>query len=225
MDSIKIFVETGKKKVFVGAIDWPGWSRGARDETAALQTLLDYAPRYAQVLASQAIEFQLPAELSDFSVVERHVGNVTTDFGAPAIELDTDQAPMDQPAFERSRKILEGCWESFDLAMETAAGKVLAKGPRGGGRDLDKIVEHVIEADRSYLSRLAWKYKRDASLTQIEELSRSRQAILNALEVAVTEGLPESGPRGGIIWPPRYFIRRVAWHVLDHAWEIEDRIV
>jgi hypothetical protein len=25
-------------------------------------------------------------------------------------------------------------------------------------------------------------------------------------------------------WPPRYVVRRAAWHVLDHAWEIEDRI-
>jgi hypothetical protein len=23
--------------------------------------------------------------------------------------------------------------------------------------------------------------------------------------------------------PPRYAIRRIAWHVLDHAWEIEDK--
>jgi hypothetical protein len=225
MTIIKIFVESGKKKVFTGAIDWPGWSRGGRHENSALQALFDYAPRYAQVLKSQEIDFRPPAEITDFSVVERHVGNVTTDFGAPAIELDADQAPLDQAEFERFRKILEGCWESFDFAMEAATGKELRKGPRGGGRDLEKIIEHVIDADRSYLSRLAWKYERDASLTQAEELSRSREAILNALEVAVTEGLPERGPRGGIIWPPRYFIRRVAWHVLDHAWEIEDRIL
>ena len=60
MTTINIFVESGKKKVFTGAIDWPGWSRGARDETAALQRLFDYAPRYAQVLASQEIDVQLP---------------------------------------------------------------------------------------------------------------------------------------------------------------------
>jgi hypothetical protein len=27
-------------------------------------------------------------------------------------------------------------------------------------------------------------------------------------------------PKG---WPPRYAARRIAWHALDHAWEIEDR--
>ena len=25
MNSIKVFVETGKKKIFVGAVDWNGW--------------------------------------------------------------------------------------------------------------------------------------------------------------------------------------------------------
>ena len=24
-------------------------------------------------------------------------------------------------------------------------------------------------------------------------------------------------------WPPRYASRRLIWHILDHAWEIEDR--
>jgi hypothetical protein len=33
------------------------------------------------------------------------------------------------------------------------------------------------------------------------------------------------GPRGGARWAPRYFVRRVAWHMLDHAREIEDRVV
>ena len=27
-------------------------------------------------------------------------------------------------------------------------------------------------------------------------------------------------PKG---WPHRYAARRIAWHVLDHAWEMEDR--
>jgi hypothetical protein len=58
----------------------------------------------------------------------------------------------------------------------------------------------------------------------MEALRLTREAIQQALEVAMKEGLPEKGPRGGVIWPARYFGRRVAWHVLDHAWEIEDRI-
>ena len=46
-------------------------------------------------------------------------------------------------------------------------------------------------------------------------------AVLDALTRAVIEGLPAAGPRGGVIWTARSFVRRAAWHVLDHAWEIE----
>ena len=27
----------------------------------------------------------------------------------------------------------------------------------------------------------------------------------------------------GSSWMPAYFLRRAAWHVLDHAWEIQDK--
>jgi hypothetical protein len=47
--------------------------------------------------------------------------------------------------------------------------------------------------------------------------------VLEGLEHAVTDGIPARGPRGGKRWSAPYFVRRAAWHVLDHAWEIEDR--
>jgi len=225
MNSIKLFVEIGKRSVFVGAIDWPGWCRSGRDEKSALQTLIDYGPRYAQVLHSTEIEFQAPADVSVFLVTERLEGNATTDFGAPAIMLDADREPMGQVEFERLRTLLLACWQAFDCSVERATGKELRKGPRGGGRDLERILQHVLEADQGYLRRLAWKQKREGDKNLVEELRQTRQAILSALEVAENGELPEHGPRGGIIWSPRHFVRRVAWHVLDHAWEIEDRVV
>ena len=225
MNSIKVFVETGKKRIFAGAVDWPGWCRSGRDEKTALQALIDYGPRYAQVLHGRGIAFQAPPDASDLVVTERHEGNATTDFGAPAITLDADRAPIDRMAFERLQPLLLACWQAFDSAVQRATGRELRKGPRGGGRELEKIIAHVLEADQGYLARLAWKHKRERGKNPVEELGRTRQAILNALEVAVKGELPERGPRGGVIWPARYFVRRVAWHVLDHAWEIDDRIV
>jgi hypothetical protein len=225
MNSIKVFAEIGKKRVFVGAVDWPGWCRSGRDENTALQALIDYGPRYAQVLQSREIEFQVLTDESDLIVTERHDGNATTDFGAPAIMLDADREPIDRMEFERLQTLLLACWQAFDSAVRRAEGRELRKGPRGGGRDLEKVLYHVLEADQGYLARLAWKHKREGGKDPVEELSRTRQAILNALEAAINGDLPEQGPRGGIIWPARYFIRRVAWHVLDHAWEIDDRIL
>lgn len=224
MSSVNVFVEAGKKKVFTGAVDWPGWSRGGNDEEQALQTLIDYGPRYAGVLKSNGFDLTPPAGTADLIVIERVPGNSTTDFGAPAVMLAADAEPVDQIEHERYRRILEVCWGEFDRSIQKAAGKELRKGPRGGGRDLDRIINHVIDGDRGYLSKLAWKHKRDEGADLADELNRSRQAILDALEAAVSGELPEKGPRGGIIWKPRFFVRRVAWHVLDHAWEIEDRI-
>lgn len=220
---IEVVLEVGKKKAFASAADWPGWSRGGRDESTALGKLFNYGPRYARVLEGTNLAFQLPAELQDLVIARRHEGNATTDFGAPAIISNYDHREMTHEDYDEAIRLLQACWRAFDQAVDGAKGVELQKGPRGGGRDLGKIIDHVIDGDRSYLSRLAWKHRRDTELAPDEELARTREAILGSLVIAENGQLPETGPRGGLIWPPRYFIRRVAWHVLDHAWEIEDR--
>jgi hypothetical protein len=225
LNTIEVYVEIGKKRTFAGAIDWPGWCRSGRDEGSALQTLFDYGPRYSEVLHTAQIEFQAPADTSTFVVIEQLEGNTTTDFGAPDIAPSSDMKPVDKAEFQRFQTLLKAYWQAFDTAVRRASGKELRKGPRGGGRDLDGIVQHVSGADAGYLSRLAWKFKRDAGGNLNEELDRTRQAVLNALAAAVRGEVPERGPRGGIIWTPRYFVRRMAWHVLDHLWEIEDRVM
>jgi len=53
---------------------------------------------------------------------------------------------------------------------------------------------------------------------------RTHAAVLEAVEITARAGPPPPGPRGGRRWLPRYFVRRVTWHVLDHAWEIGDRL-
>ena len=225
MNPINVYTEAGEKKVFAGALDWPGWCRGGRDELSARQALLAYGPRYAGVLQGSGIEFHAPADLADFVVVERRPGDVSTDFGAPGAIPAADREPLDLPELERLQSVLLACWRAFDQAEQRARGRELRKGPRGGGRDLEKMIEHMLEADLAYLNRLAWKRKRETGADPLEELRRTRQAVVDALAAAVNAGLPERGPRGGLLWPVRYFIRRVAWHVLDHALEIEDRIL
>ena len=129
MNSIKVFVETGKKRIFIGAVDWPGLCRSARDEKMALQAVIDNGSRYAQVLHNKEIEFQVPNDASELIVTERHDGNSTTDFGAPAIILDVDREPIDQMEFERLQTIMLACWQAFDSAVQRAAGNELRKGP------------------------------------------------------------------------------------------------
>jgi hypothetical protein len=224
LNKINVYLEIGQKRTFAGAIDWPGWCRVGRDEASALQTLFDYGPRYARVLHAAPIEFQTPAAVSEFAVVERLEGNSTTDFGAPDLAPSSDTKPVDDAELERLQRLLQACWQAFDMAVQTVSGKELRKGPRGGGRDLKGIVRHVLGAEASYLARLTWKVKQGEAEDLSEELGRTRQAVLNGLAAAARGEIPEHGPRGGVIWTPRYFARRVAWHVLDHVWEIEDRL-
>ena len=92
---ISVYVETGKSRTFATALAWPGWSRSGRVEAAALQTLYDYAPRYARVLESTALDFRPPSDLSALEVTLRLAGNATTDFGAPNLPLPDDTQPID----------------------------------------------------------------------------------------------------------------------------------
>lgn len=224
MEKIKVYIEHGKKKTFASAADWPGWSRNGKDEESALQALVDYGPRYARILQRTELDFKPPADLSELRIIERSEGDATTDFGAPSIPAKAEKKPIDQAEFERVKTLLRAYWQAFDRAVRRAEDKELRKGPRGGGRDLDKIIQHLVGSDQGYLRSIAWKPEKEAEKNLEEELKGTRKAILNTLEKAVKEGLPERGPRGGKYWPPRYFVRRLAWHVLDHTWEIEDRI-
>jgi hypothetical protein len=221
--TIEIYLETGQKKTFAGALDWPGWCRSGKDEAAALLALVDYGPRYAQILKGTGLGFHAPDETAELVVVERVKGNATTDFGAPDRPLPGDDAPVDPAELERWEKILKACWRAFDAAVEAASGKSLAKGPRGGGRDLAKMVGHVLESDQSYLSALGGKFKQGKGDSSDEAAAGLRRAVLETLAGRVSGEVPAEGPRGGARWAPRYFVRRLAWHCLDHAWEIEDR--
>ena len=216
--SIDVYLEVGAKRTFAGAVEWPGWCRSGRDEASAIDALLGYAPRYAAALRGSRLGFHAP---SDVRIVERLRGDATTDFGAPGAAPSADAEPMADEDLRRAQALLRACWRALDEAADAAAGRQLRTGPRGGGRDLDGIVEHVLGADAGYLSRIGVKLggpRKDLRA----ELGRSRSLMLEGLGTAAREGVP-AAPRGGARWSPRYFVRRVAWHVLDHAWEIVDR--
>ena len=72
---------------------------------------------------------------------------------------------------------------------------------------------------------MAWNYRKNLENDLITDLREIREQILDILDAAENDALPEKGPRGGVVWPVRFFIRRVIWHTLDHLWEIEDRII
>lgn len=189
-----VYLEVGAKRVFACAVDWPGWCRSAKSEEGALEALLAYVPRYAAVVPG--------FDPGDLHVVGRLPGNATTDFGAPDARGDWD---LSAPDPGRLVGLLERCWEVFDDVVAGAPSS-LRKGPRGGGRDRDEVAAHVQEAERSYGRKVG------ARVPPRTPWPEQRAAFSVALR---------SGEGGA--WPVRYAVRRFAWHVLDHAWEIEDR--
>jgi hypothetical protein len=217
--AVNIYLEAGAKRTFASAVDWPGWSRGGRSEQDAIAALAAYGARYKAVVRSAAPKFVAPADASEFKITKRLKGNAGTDFGVPSLGLPSDEEPMAATELVLLTRILEACWNAFDRAAESAKGLELRKGPRGGGRDLEKMTAHVIEADQAYMAQLGARPPKDASASDL------RAAMLEALRARV-RGLPFAEPRNTKNpWTPRYFARRVGWHVLDHAWEIEDRIM
>jgi hypothetical protein len=219
--NIDTYLEVGKKRTFAGALDWPGWSRSGKTRDEALQALVDYGERYERVVRSAKVGFKPPTSVSQLKVKDELDGDTSTDFGVPGMAPKADDEAVGDKELERLQAVLKACWKAFDAAVQKARGKELEPaGPRGGGRDLDKIVGHVVEADGGYLAMIG----RPLEKADRGNLTRTRKKILDGLADAAHLETPTEGPKGGKRWNARYFTRRVAWHVLDHAWEIEDRL-
>ncbi len=224
-EQLAVYLEIGPKRTFAGALDWPGWNRVGRSEEEALQGLVDYGPRLALVLEGAVPGFKPPASVDDLRVVERLEGTRTTDFGAPDAMPSQDDDSLDGAELERYTALLGAYWQAFAATATGAGGRELRKGPRGGGRDVDGIVSHVLSAEAAYLRRLGRKVNLDEGQPISAQIALVRQEALEALAAGARGELPERGPRGGKMWPARYFVRRSGWHVLDHLWEIEDRLL
>jgi hypothetical protein len=221
---ITVALEVGKTRTFASALDWPGWTRIGRDEAAALDALLAYGPRYQRAIRSAQLSFQAPTHLDAFEIAERLPGGSATDFGAPNVAPTADAAAVDAAELERLQRILSACWKTFAEVVASASDRPLRKGPRGGGRTVVQITDHVIESHYSYLRRIYWREPHE----KVDDVSAMIQAVdladEQALAFATSDEMPTAGPRGGALWQPRYFVRRAAWHILDHTWEIEDKL-
>jgi hypothetical protein len=207
----RVYLEVGQRRVFASAADWPGWARAGKDEKSALEALATAAPRYAPVSKAARIAF-VPGGSLD--VVERLPGNATTDFGAPGAIAKAESKRLTKKEAGRLSALVAASWTVFDRVVESAPA-TLRKGPRGGGRDRDEIVTHVLDAETMYARKLGLRLKPPAA-GDSAAVREFRNAIVAGLR-AGTKGVTEGG------WPARYVARRMAWHVLDHAWEIEDR--
>jgi hypothetical protein len=208
-EPVAVFVEAGKRRVFVSALDWPGWARSGKSEERALEALASYLPRYAPIVERAG----LTPPSGDPAVIERHAGQAkNADFGSLGEIASTEWTELTPAEGARLAGLLAAAWSAF-AETAAAAPAQLRKGPRGGGRDTDQIVGHVYGAETEYARKMG--LPRDKS-------AEGDPAPLHArIDAVLREPASLATPAKG--WPARYAARRMAWHVLDHLWEIEDK--
>lgn len=216
-DSIRVMLERGKKKrVVASAFDWPGWDRNTKLGGDALAVLDTYRPRFAKIaeLAGYGDEF---GRLGDLEVVEQVDGIGMTDYyGVSGRAATAELDPMTDAEFERKLTLLRASWSTFD-DIAARVSVELRKGPRGGGREKERIIQHVNGAE---IHEFAPKVGVKVPLETRED-SKAMLTYRNTFADAIRDHHARSEPARS--WALQFLIRRCAWHMLDHAWELEDR--
>ncbi len=207
--------EIAPKKVFVWAVEWPGWCRSGRTVEAARENLVAVRPRYSAV--AQVAGLRLPlVTIDQLEIVESLKGGAGTEFGVPSAIGADDRRSVTAREARRLAGLVQAAWTIFDRVASEAPAE-LRKGPRGGGRDTAKVIGHVLEADSAYAREIGIKNKPPLP-DDVDAVAALRASILGILSNR-SDGSPLADRR----WTLRYAARRIAWHAVDHAWEVEDR--
>jgi hypothetical protein len=206
------------KKIVAVAPDWPGLERGAKTGEEAVERLRSYLPRYSPVAKLAGLDAKFGA-VKSLAVVERYPGTGSTDFWGISFAFSSiDQQDMTDGELERELTLLQACWAFFDEVRGRVSAE-MQKGPRGGGRDRDRIVRHVLYNEQDWAKGIGVLTPDDALLTS-KGLKAHRAAYCHAIRDYHAQG-NSAGKMAK--WPLRYLIRHTAFHTMDHAWEMEDK--
>src|SRR5918995_6267603 len=216
-DTLRVILEVGRKRrVVAGAMDWPGLDRWGTSVDNAIDKLSSYLPRYAGVaeLAGMGMAF---GRARDVEAVERVPGSSSTDFwGIAHVPSQIEREVLPSPELERRLDLLRACWSWFD-DLAARVSPELRPQPRGGGRSRDQIIRHVYANEPEQFSRkIEVRTPPEVVLTS-DGLAAHRREYLEAIRAWNAEGKPAR------TWPIQFLVRRTAHHVMDHAWELEDR--
>src|SRR4051812_23132998 len=208
---VRTVIERGpkaKRSVAFG-LDWPGWSRGAKSAELAVETLESYRGRYRPVtdLAGMAPEFDAAGPLE---IIEDRVGPGSTDFwGISFAASSTEHGPMDNADFDRAITLLRASWSFFD-SVAARVSPEMRKGPRGGGRDRDRIISHVIITEsQGFANGVGLRIPDGAALIP-EGLAQYREDYIAAMR-AYNAGEVKRRMRS---WTLPFLIRHSAFHTL-----------
>jgi len=217
---IRTVIEHGpkEKRVVAIAVDWPGWSRGARTAELALEALESYRARYRPIAALAGMEREFDAA-GPLEIVEEKVGTGSTDFwGISFSPASMEQDPMSEAGLERGIKLLKACWTYFD-SVAARVSPQMRKGPRGGGRERDEIIRHQFRVESLDFSKQVGLQIEDGPVLAGEALREYRDDYLAGIR-AYNAGDIKRRMRS---WTLAFLIRHSAFHTLDHAWEMEDK--
>ena len=216
-ETLRVILEIGKKrKVVAGAMDWPGLDRWGTSDDDAVEKLLSYVPRYVGV-AERAGMGSAFTRARDVEVVERVPGSSSTDFwGIAHVPSQIEREVLSSADLERRLDLLRACWAHFDDVAARVSHE-LRPGSRGGGRSRDQIIRHVYINEPDQWSRKVEVRTPFDNVLAPDGLARHRKEYLDAIRTYNAEGKPAR------TWPIQFLVRRTAQHVMDHAWEMEDR--
>ncbi|MCA9999329.1 MAG: hypothetical protein KDE56_26385, partial [Anaerolineales bacterium] len=185
---------------------------------AAIEKLRSYLPRYSQVAKLAGLNAAFDA-IQNIDVVEEYPGTGSTDFWGISFAFSSiDKQGMSDDELERELALMRACWEFFDDVRGRVSAE-MQKGPRGGGRDRDRIVRHTFAAEQDWATKVGVRTPDGAMLTD-DGLKVHRDAYCQAIREYHGQG-----KLAGKVakWPLRYLIRHTAFHTMDHAWEMEDK--
>jgi hypothetical protein len=206
------------KRAVAFSPDWPGWNRGGKSAELALEALETYRDRYRPVAGLAGLQEEFDAA-GPLEIVEDMVGTGMTDFyGISFSPASTEHEPMAVAELERAITLLQAAWAFFDDVAARVSPE-LRKGPRGGGRDRERIVRHVIRNESEDFARqVGLRIPEEGALTP-DGLRQYRVDYVAAMR-AYNAGEIERRKRS---WTLPFLIRHSAYHTLDHAWEMGDK--
>src|SRR5919198_562237 len=137
--------------------------------------------------------------------------------GAKSAELALE-TPESYRELDRGIALLRACWAFFD-GVAARVSPEMRKGPRGGGRDRDRIIRHTIRTEsEDFAKQVGLRIPEGAALTP-DGLRQHREAYVAAMR-AYNAGEVKRRMRS---WTLPFLIRHSGFHTLDHAWEMEDK--
>ncbi len=214
---VRVAVESGKKgkKSAAYAIDWPGWNRSGKSDEEAYANWSEYRDRYRSIAERAGLLDEFDAQVGS-EVVVTYEGTGSTDFwGISFAPSPLDIGPHENEVMERRLKLLWACWEYFDEVAARVSPE-LRKGPRGGGRDRDEIINHVLGNERDWAGGVGVDYPPGVILDPTNR-RQYREDLANAIRQYNAEG------KKAKTWELSFLLRHAAYHTMDHAWEMEDK--